>query len=253
MIDISKLVVLYEDNHLIAVNKPAGWLVQGDETGDMPLTELVKAWIKVRYEKPGDVFLGVIHRLDRPVSGVTLFARTSKGLSRMNELFRTRDVRKTYLAVTRNRPPEVAGTLVHYLSKDSKKNVAHAYASLSGRAKKENAKKASLDYRMAGQIDQTVLLSLSLHTGRPHQIRAQLSQAGCPILGDAKYQSDFTFSDGSIALHAWRLEFEHPIKQTQVCITAPLPDTPWWNPFKPIVEDGEEDIMMGPVDPDELR
>lgn len=245
MIDISKVEVLYEDNHLIAVNKPAGWLVQGDETGDTPLCDYVKAWIKARYEKPGAVFLGVIHRLDRPVSGVTLFARTSKGLTRMNELFRTRAIRKTYLAITRNRPPDVAGNLTHYVSKDSKKNVAHAYTALSGRAKKEQAKKAVLTYRMAGQIDQMVLLSITLETGRPHQIRAQLAQVGCPILGDAKYKSDYTFSDGSIALHAWKLEFEHPVKNEPVTITAPLPQTPWWETFRSLTEDNPEDLLTG--------
>lgn len=252
MVDISKVVVVYEDNHLIAVNKPAGWLVQGDETGDTPLSEYVKAWIKVRYQKPGDVFLGTIHRLDRPVSGVTLFARTSKGLTRMNELFKSRAISKTYLAITRHRPPDVTGTLTHYLSKDTQKNLARVYSSLSGRAKKENARKGILKYRMVGQIDQTVLLSISLETGRPHQIRAQLAHIGCPILGDAKYKSDYTFSDGSIALHAWRLEFEHPVKREPVCITAPLPETPWWNPFRPIVEDSPEDLLVGDGEINEL-
>lgn len=237
MLDIEKLQVLYEDNHLIGVNKPAGWLVQADETGDTPLSEYVKTYIKLRYNKPGAVFLGIIHRLDRPVSGVNLFARTSKGLSRMNELFRQRDIRKTYLAITRKRPEPLMGTLTHYLSKDTEKNVVQAYEFMSNRAKKDKARKAILSYEMIGEKENLVLLKVALETGRPHQIRAQLSQIGCPILGDAKYDSDYALGDASIALHAYRLEFVHPVKKEPVKITAPLPDRPWWNTFEPIVEE----------------
>ncbi|RME92812.1 MAG: RNA pseudouridine synthase, partial [Bacteroidetes bacterium] len=177
--------VLYEDNHLIAINKPTGYLVQGDDTGDTPLVEMVKKYIKIRYDKPGAVFLGVIHRLDRPVSGVLLFARTSKALSRMNKLFQERKIEKVYWAITEEQPDPLEATLVHFIKKDREKNRVHVYAPDSRRA--AGAKRAELSYRMISRIGSHYLLEVSLKTGRPHQIRGQLAKHGTPIRGDVKY------------------------------------------------------------------
>jgi 23S rRNA pseudouridine1911/1915/1917 synthase len=224
------LTILYEDNHLIAINKPAGYLVQGDETGDLPLSEFVKDYIKVQYGKPGAVFLGVIHRLDRPVSGVLLFARTSKALARMNELFKNREVDKTYWAVTHEQPKELSGTLEHYILKDSRRNVSKAYDQPSRRA--EGAKKATLDYRLLGRVGNHCLLEVKPHTGRPHQIRVQLSRMGCPIRGDVKYGAPAPNEDGSIHLHCRQLSFIHPVKKERVTITAPVPQDSVWNMFR---------------------
>ena len=195
------LQVIYEDNHLLAVNKPAGVLVQGDITEDKPLSEYVKEFIKVRYNKPGDVFLGVIHRLDRPVSGVVVFARTSKALSRMNKMFQDRQVVKTYLAITRQRPDPLHGKLMHYLAKDREKNIVRAYDKLSKRAETAGVKKAVLDYEMIGELNGYVLLKIKPQTGRPHQIRVQLASIGCPIVGDLKYGYREANRDASICLH----------------------------------------------------
>jgi len=227
---IADLTVLFEDNHLIAVNKPNGVLVQADETGDRTLADVVKIYIKDRYNKPGDVFLGTIHRIDRPVSGVVIYARTSKGLTRMNDLFRERKVKKTYWAIVEERPEPLEGQLVHYLTKDRQKNVAHAHQKGSRRGK--NAKKAVLNYRLMGEIGTHHLLEIDLETGRPHQIRVQLSKAGMPIRGDLKYQSKHKTFDGSIHLHCHNISFIHPVKKEPVTITAPPPNTQFWNLFK---------------------
>ncbi|PSR11494.1 MAG: RNA pseudouridine synthase [Bacteroidetes bacterium] len=223
------LQVLYEDNHLIAINKPAGYLVQGDQTGDATLAEYVKDYIKTKYKKPGDVFLGVIHRLDRPVSGVLLFARTSKGLTRMNEMFKNQEVEKTYWAVTANQPDPLEGELVHYLTKDPERNVAKAFEFMSSRA--VGAKKAELHYQMLGRLGTHVLVEVKPKTGRPHQIRVQLAKIGCPIRGDLKYGSTITNKDGTIHLHCRSLSFMHPIKKEQVTLWATPPKGEIWSLF----------------------
>ncbi len=221
--------VIYEDNHLIAVNKPAGVLVQGDDTGDTPLSEVVKAYIKTRYNKPGDVFLGVIHRIDRPVSGVVVFARTSKALERMNRLFQERQVQKTYWAIVGNRPEPLSGHLKHYILKDSSKNVSKAFEQMSSRAK--DAKEAHLDYETIASIGTHTLLEVHPLTGRPHQIRVQLAKIGCPIRGDVKYGFPSANDDGSICLHCRQLDFEHPTLKQTIRITAAPPDQQFWNLF----------------------
>lgn len=221
------LEVLFEDNHLIAVNKPAGVLVQGDETEDRPLGEYVKDYIKHRYQKPGDVFLGVIHRLDRPVSGVCVFARTSKALSRMNELFKNREIQKTYWAITNERPDPLNGHLEHFLEKDKNKNLVHVYL----RQRSPDAKKSELDYKLIGSLGQQHLLEVNPLTGRPHQIRAQLAKIGCPIMGDVKYGYKQANRNGAIHLHCRNLSFLHPVKKEMVSITASLPRDQIWSLF----------------------
>jgi 23S rRNA pseudouridine1911/1915/1917 synthase len=218
--------VLYEDNHLLVVNKAAGILVQGDETGDAPLVELCKLYIKERYGKPGAVFLGVVHRLDRPVSGIVVLARTSKALDRMNELFRERETKKTYWAVVRSKPKEESAVLIHWLQKDEKKNKTTAY-----KMERSNALRSELSYRIIGSYDNNYLLEVNPITGRPHQIRVQLASIGCPIKGDLKYGFAEPNIDGSICLHARQLEFVHPVKKEQVMFRAPLPDAEHWKPF----------------------
>ena len=223
--------VLYEDNHIIAINKPAGYLVQGDITGDVPLPEYVKEYIKIQYNKPGDVFLGVVHRLDRPVSGVLLFARTSKGLRRLNELFKNREVEKEYWAVTEDQPEPMSGELVHYILKDQEKNKAKAFEKMSSRAK--GAKKAELSYKMLARVGHHILLEVKPRTGRAHQIRVQLSKLGTPIRGDIKYGARSRNEDGNIHLHCRSLRFIHPIKKIPILITASVPkDNVVWNLFK---------------------
>ena len=231
--DFSQLKVLHEDNHLIAVNKPAGWLVQGDDTNDTPLSEFVKQYIKLRYNKPGDVFLGVVHRLDRPVSGVTIFARTSKGLSRMNALFRERAVEKTYLALVNDRPSPLEGTLTHYLLKDRERNIVKAYQS----QRYKDAKKAELSYSLKASIANHHMLEVKPLTGRPHQIRVQLSRLGCSIRGDVKYGSKIRNRDGRIHLHSHQLSFIHPVKKEPVLITGELPKEQTWNMFRTVLND----------------
>ncbi len=233
--DLSRLKVIYEDNHYIAVNKPAGWLVQADSTGDLTLAELVKQYIKIRYKKPGDVFLGIVHRLDRPVSGVLFFARTSKGLSRMNKLFKEREMEKTYLAIVKERPYPIEGELIHYLIKDREKNKVKAYDFKSSRAK--NAKKAVLTYKLIGEKEGYHLLEVNLKTGRPHQIRVQLSKLGSPIWGDLKYGSPQPLDDGSIGLHCIHMKFMHPVKKEPVFVKAMPPSILNWDQFKPLVEE----------------
>lgn len=221
------LDVLFEDNHLLVINKPAGVLVQGDETGDKPLVEEAKRYIKQKYNKPGEVFLGVVHRLDRPVSGVVVFARTSKALTRMNELFRDRKTEKVYWAVAEKAPPTPSGTLVHWLLKDEKKNKTTVY-----RQETTGALRSELSYAHLTSVGTLHLLEVRPLTGRSHQIRAQLSAMGCPIFGDLKYGALSPTGDGSIALHARRLSFLHPVKKEPLTIEAELPDLSWWAPFR---------------------
>ena len=228
------LQVIYEDNHLIAVNKPAGILVQGDETEDTPLVDYVKDYIKFRYKKPGDVFLGVVHRLDRPVSGAVIFARTSKALIRMNELFKERKVEKRYWAITENRPFPEYGHLTHYILKDPERNVSKALDQLSNRSK--DAKKSDLDYELIGNLEARYLLLVKPITGRPHQIRVQLSKIGCPIVGDVKYGYSQANQDGSIYLHCRSMSFLHPVKQEPVTITADAPNERMWNQMSALGE-----------------
>lgn len=218
--------VIYEDNHLIAVNKPAGVLVHGDDTGDVTLADAVKEYIKIRYKKPGDVFLGVIHRLDRPVSGVVVFARTSKALTRMNQLFKERAIQKTYYAIVNQTPDPLEGKLVHYITKDHKKNVAKA--SLNA---KKGGKKATLSYELFKGLDGYYLLKVFPDTGRPHQIRVQLASMGCPIVGDLKYGFSRWNEDRSICLHCKSLEFIHPVKKEPVKIEADVPNWVFWKLF----------------------
>jgi 23S rRNA pseudouridine1911/1915/1917 synthase len=219
--------VLYEDNHIIAVNKKASDLSQGDKTGDESLDSEIKKYIARKYNKPGDVFLGVVHRLDRPVSGVILYARTSKALERLNEMFRTTQVKKTYLAIVRERPPEDQATITHFLKKNEKQNKTFVYDD-----EVKDSKKASLSYRIAGRSDRFFLLEVELHSGRHHQIRAQLSKIGCPIKGDLKYGFQRSNEDGGISLMSRRVEFIHPVKKEKIVITAPFPKGDIWNIFK---------------------
>lgn len=229
------LNILHEDNHLIAVNKPTGLLVHGDKTGDRTLADLVKAYIKKKYNKPGDVFLGVIHRLDRPTSGVTVFARTSKALERMNKLFAERKLEKVYWAVTSSRPKPIEGHLEHYILKDNQKNIVKAFDTKSSRAK--NAKLATLDYELIGAIGYNFLINVKLQTGRPHQIRAQLAKIGCPIRGDIKYGHPNANADNSIHLHCRTLSFIHPITKEPISIIAEPPNDQIWKLFSGINED----------------
>jgi 23S rRNA pseudouridine1911/1915/1917 synthase len=218
------LQVLYEDNHLLVVNKRPGDIVQGDQTGDTPLSEVAKKYLKMKYDKPGNVFLGVVHRLDRPTSGVLAFARTSKALSRMNDLFKEKKVRKTYWALVSTPPHIASGRLVHWLQRNPKQNKSYAHPEEG-----PNRKKAALKYRVLKSLDRYYLLEIELETGRHHQIRAQLASIGCPIKGDLKYGSPRSNPDGSIHLHARKLEFLHPVKKTEVQITAPTPSDPLWD------------------------
>ena len=220
------LNVLFEDNHIIAVEKTAGMLVHGDETGDRTLQDHVKTYIKKKYNKPGDVFLGVIHRLDRPVSGVTIFARTSKALTRMNALIKDREITKEYLALVSKRPIEIKGLLTHYIVKDTKKNFSHIYDKM-----KNGAKKASLRYEMVGQISGYVLMRINLETGRPHQIRVQMKRIGCHIIGDVKYGYEFGNVYKSICLHCSKLSFIHPIKKDRITIKLKPPKNDFWDIF----------------------
>lgn len=210
--------VLYEDNHIIIVNKAPGEIVQGDKTGDTPLSETVGQWIKEKYSKPGNVFVGVVHRLDRPVGGAVIFARTSKALSRLNEMLRKGDIRKTYWAITRNLPPKTEDTLTHYITTTERNN--KSYASLSPRP---GAKEARLHYKHLASTDRYHLLEVELLTGRKHQIRVQLAAIGCPIRGDLKYGDKRSNPDGSISLIARHIEFTHPVSGKQISVTAPVP------------------------------
>jgi 23S rRNA pseudouridine1911/1915/1917 synthase len=218
--------ILYEDNHLLVVNKLPSEIVQGDKTGDRTLADDVKAYIKEKYDKPGEVFLGIVHRLDRPVSGIVVFARTGKALSRMNEMFRSRDLTKTYWAVSAQKPPADADTLIHYLIKNEEKNKSRAYD-----REVNNSLRAELNYRLLGSIDRYHLLEVELLTGRHHQIRVQLAAIGCIIKGDLKYGAPRSNANASIHLHARRLQFIHPVKKEAIDIVAQPPDDAVWNAF----------------------
>ena len=221
------MTVVYEDNHIIVVNKTASEIVQADKTGDTPLSETVKQYLKEKYQKPGNVFLGVTHRLDRPVSGLVIFAKTSKALTRLNEMFRAGEVKKTYWAVVKNAPKESEGELVHFLVRNEKQNKSYAYDK-----EVPNSKKAVLDYRLIGRSDNYYLLEVDLKTGRHHQIRCQLAKMGCPIKGDLKYGSPRSNPDGSICLHARRVRFVHPVSKELLELKAPLPEGNLWKGFE---------------------
>ena len=221
------MTVVYEDNHIIVVHKTASVIVQADKTGDTPLSETVKQYLKEKYQKPGNVFLGVTHRLDRPVSGLVIFAKTSKALTRLNEMFRAGEVKKTYWAVVKNAPKESEGELVHFLVRNEKQNKSYAYDK-----EVPNSKKAVLDYRLIGRSENYYLLEVDLKTGRHHQIRCQLAKMGCPIKGDLKYGSPRSNPDGSICLHARRVRFVHPVSKELIELKAPLPEGNLWKGFE---------------------
>ena len=223
---MAKLEILYEDNHLIVINKASGTLVQGYKTGDIPLNELVKSYIKTKYNKPGDVYLGTVHRLDRPTSGIVLFARTSKALTRMNELFKIKDIQKTYWAVTEKPPHSNTGLLVDFLLKNEKQNKSYVKPN-----NKSGAKEAELTFKLVGKGDNYSYIQVRPATGRHHQIRVQLSNIGCVIKGDLKYGAKRSNKDGLIHLHARKLEFIHPVKKEAVSILAPPPNEVLWNEF----------------------
>lgn len=222
-----KIQVLYEDNHIIAVNKPCGVLVQGDKTGDEALDSMVKSYIKVQYDKPGDVFLGVVHRIDRPVSGVVVFARTSKALKRLNKAFQDREIRKVYWAAVIERLPIENDRLVHYLRKNQEKNMSRAFDHEA-----KHTKYCELTYKTLAASESYTLVEVYPKTGRHHQIRVQLSKIGCPIKGDLKYGAKRSNPDAGIHLHARRLEFEHPVKKEPMKIQAPLPKETLWQVFE---------------------
>ncbi len=216
--------VIYEDNHVIAVNKAPGEIVQGDKTGDKPLSEMVKDYIKEKYAKPGNVFLGVTHRLDRPVSGVVVFARTSKALPRINRLFSNGEVEKTYLAIVGNKPQQSEGEIVSWLTRNERLN-----KSFVSNKETPGARQACLRYKLVASADRYHLLAVRLLTGRHHQIRCQLSSIGCPIKGDLKYGAPRSNPDGSISLHSWRARFEHPVSHMSLEIIAHCPNSPLWD------------------------
>lgn len=215
--------VLYEDNHIIIVNKASGEIVQGDKTGDTPLVETVRAYIKEKYNKPGNVFCGLTHRLDRPVSGVVIFAKTSKALERINNMLKNHEIQKTYWAIVKNTPKQAEGTLVHYLVRNEKQNKSYAY-----HTEKPNSKRAELNYKVIGKSDNYTLLEVNLITGRHHQIRCQLAAMGCPIKGDLKYGSARSNPDGSISLHARSVAFTHPVSKEPIQVEAPTPQDNLW-------------------------
>lgn len=219
--------LIYEDNHLIVINKSVGDLVQGDKTGDEPLSEKVKKYIKHKYNKPGKVYLGVVHRLDRPTSGVLVFAKTSKALSRLNKQFSERETNKTYWAMLKNKPPKAIDRLVHYLKRNHKQNKSYAHLKPV-----PGAKKSILNYSLLKSLKNYHLLEIDLETGRHHQIRSQLSAIGCPIKGDLKYGAKRSNPDGGIHLHAKKLCFIHPVKKEEVCFEANLPDDALWQSVK---------------------
>jgi 23S rRNA pseudouridine1911/1915/1917 synthase len=225
------MTVLYEDNHIIIVNKTVSEIVQGDKTGDRPLSETVKEYLKEKYNKPGNVFCGVTHRLDRPVSGIVVFAKTSKALTRLNDMFKNKEIAKTYWAIVKNTPQEPEGTLTHYLVRNEKQNKSYAYDT-----EKPNSKQAVLHYKLIARSDRYNLLEINLETGRHHQIRVQLAKIGCPIKGDLKYGFDRSNPDGGISLHACKISFIHPVSKELIEVTAPPPkDTLWQALSKPFL------------------
>ena len=219
--------ILLEDNHVIVINKMAGEIVQGDKTGDEPLPESIKLYLKEKYNKPGNVFCGVVHRLDRPTSGAVIFARTSKALSRLNEQFRNKETNKVYWALVEQMPAQKKGRLVNFLKKNEKQN--KSYVAPDG---KSGAKEAVLNYEWIASSDKYHLLEINLETGRHHQIRAQLAAIGCTIKGDLKYGAKRPNKDGSISLHARKLTFNHPTQDTEITVVAPVPDEPLWKFFE---------------------
>ena len=221
------MTVVYEDNHIVVVNKTSSEIVQGDKTGDTPLSEMVKQYLKEKYNKPGNVFIGVTHRLDRPVSGLVVFAKTSKALPRLNEMFRNGEVKKTYWAIVKECPKETEGELVHYLVRNEKQNKSYAYDK-----EVKKSKKAVLHYKLIGHSQNYYLLEVDLKTGRHHQIRCQLAKMGCPIKGDLKYGSPRSNPDGSICLHARTVQFVHPVSKEMIRLTAPVPEGNLWNGFE---------------------
>ena len=221
------LSVLFEDNHLIVINKRAGDLVQGDKTGDKPLSDMVKDYIKVKYNKPGEVYLGVAHRIDRPTSGIVIFARTSKALTRLNKMFQDKEIQKTYWAVVRNSPESESAVLTHWLKRNTQQNKSYAHYKSIGPGSKES----TLTYKLKAKSDNYYLLEVLPKTGRHHQIRTQLSFIGCPIKGDLKYGAKRSNPNGSIHLHARGIKFIHPVKKEPVTITAPPPKDPVWDSF----------------------
>lgn len=218
------LQVLHEDNHLIIINKRAGDIVQGDKTGDRPLSEVVKEYIKIKYEKPGNVYLGVVHRLDRPTSGIVVFAKTSKVLPRLNNLFKEKAVEKIYWALVKNLPPKEKDMLTHFMFRNTKQNKSYAHLK-----EVPESKKAILEYEIIKELNSYFLLQINLHSGRHHQIRAQMAAIGSPIKGDLKYGFDRSNKDGSIHLHSRELTFIHPVKKTEIHVIAPPPDDVLWN------------------------
>jgi 23S rRNA pseudouridine1911/1915/1917 synthase len=226
--DKNNLQVLHEDNHIIVVNKRVGDIVQGDKTGDQPLSDVVKEYLKEKYLKPGEVYLGVVHRLDRPTTGIVVFAKTSKALTRLNEMFKNRDTQKTYWAVVKNSPEKSADTLQHYLKRNSQNNTSKAYIK-----EVPESKLARLDYKVIFKLNHYSVLEINLYTGRHHQIRAQLAAIDCPIKGDLKYGFNRSNPDGGIHLHARKLAFVHPVSKELLQLEAPLPDEPTWNIVKP--------------------
>lgn len=227
--------IIYEDNHIIIVNKAPGEIVQGDKTGDKPLVETLKQWLKEKYNKPGNVFCGVVHRLDRPVGGLVVFAKTTKALTRLNEMFRNGKIEKTYWALSRNKPEQSEGRLVHFITTTEHNN--KSYASLTERG---NSKRAVLTYRLLGSSEHYNLIEVKLETGRKHQIRVQLSAIGCPIKGDLKYGDKRSNPDGSISLMARRIRFVHPVSKQEIDVTAPLPEDSLWQAFDKIGKSNDE-------------
>lgn len=223
--------VIYEDNHIIAVNKTCNEIVQGDKTGDEPLSETLKLWLKEKYNKPGNVFVGVTHRLDRPTSGIVLFAKTSKALTRLNEMFRKGEVKKTYWAIVKTKAIVPEAELIHYLVRNEKQNKSYAYDVI-----KPESKQAILHYKLIGQSDRYSLLEVDLKTGRHHQIRCQLAKIGCPIKGDLKYGFDRSNPDGGISLHARRVIFTHPVSKEVIDIVAPVPQDNLWQSMEAMQE-----------------
>ena len=225
------LDVLYEDNHIIVVNKRGGDIVQGDKTGDKTLGDDVKEYIKIKYQKPGEVFLGTVHRIDRPTTGIVLFARTSKALARLNQMFQDKEIQKTYWAVTENAPPQKEGKLVHFLTRNESQNKSYAHDT-----EKKGSKRAELNYWYEGKSNHYYFIRVAPITGRHHQIRVQLSTVGCVIKGDLKYGAKRSNADGSIHLHAQKIEFIHPVSKLPIVVTAKPPDEPNWNEFYKIMQ-----------------
>jgi len=225
------MTVLYEDNHIIIVNKTSSEIVQGDKTGDKPLSETGKEWLKEKYNKPGNVFCGVAHRLDRPVSGIVIFAKTSKALARLNEMFKNKEIKKIYWAIVKDNPPNEKDELRHYLVKNEKQNKSYAYD-----IEKPNSKPAILHYKLIARSDKYNLLEIDLKTGRHHQIRSQLAKIGCAIKGDLKYGAERSNPDGGISLHAREVSFIHPVSKQLINITAPAPQDNLWQAFEKSVK-----------------